>query len=901
MAAISTKYLNEVVYPKLWDEIGSLFPEMGFKLVRGKWISPKKLDGSDPKEPTRSKTQVRPENPSYAFESGEDPVSLIDLYQNHNNKTYWEALEDFCKKVNVPLPTTKSEEERKAEKEIADQRAISFSRQQIALLKHEEPGALAVWEYLTKDRGYSPELIKEMWLGYASPEEAKTLEEKGKVGINCRVEDFPLSIPYLSGGQIMGFCFRYISEEAKAKYGNKKYRKTNSLTGMEKENPFGLLSNTLNKGTNKKAGVILVEGELDALHAIAVGIENVIATSGGKIEPETVEVLKKKGYKEINIILDTDGKGQDFTRDSIEVIHKAGLNSYVVTLPEGKDLDEYLVKHSVEELKELINKANHGSLYLFWKEAEAFLKTEQTDKDTDNFLTKVIDIASREIDPLKSSQILQTLKDKVLDQMGVNLDEIKKGIELKVAQQRREEENKRLTTATEAELKKASALLTEGKPAEAAAKVRKAEDILQNVEDREKYAKLLQDNTDELYESYKVAPKSLSTNIQLYTRDKTVYPLIFPSGAISIIGACTGHGKSKLLQSIALDALEQPEKGMILYLTYEESEANVNIQFLNSYANIEVTKKNASGNRGNLQTIREHLSNGEYNYFLKSKKYDPTTGRLIKDNSWIIPAFHKKEEEWKEIRKSGKIRLIKPEDNTLGLLKGIINYALQNPPLGLPIRAVFVDYVQELYLEDKDKTYGRVDELKKIMVDIDILAQEANIPIIMGAQLNRDTKNLKNLCNQVISDSGWIERKASEILLIWSSKEKGEALTEKDLEELGAVKKTDRGWETMKLGTDGELYLKLTKSRNIPTNTTAVLSINGNTGRVTGNAERRITAEEQSLDLSDGQEQQEPAGIPLPPDYDPNPEDQYPRRGKYGNEEEEEIEHPGAAPDGLPF
>ena len=121
--------------------------------------------------------------------------------------------------------------------------------------------------------------------------------------------------------------------------------------------------------------------------------------------------------------------------------------------------------------------------------------------------------------------------------------EIKKGIELKVAQQRREEENKRLTAATEAELKKASALLTEGKPAEAAAKVRKAEDILQNVEDREKYAKLLQDNTDELYESYKVAPKSLSTNIQLYTRDRTAYPLIFPSGAISIIGAITGARK----------------------------------------------------------------------------------------------------------------------------------------------------------------------------------------------------------------------------------------------------------------------------------------------------------------------------------------------------------------------
>ena len=893
--AKSTDYLREKVYPKLWDEIGSLFPEMGFKLVRGKWISPKKLDGSDPKERTRNKTQVSPEYPTMAFESGEAPISLIDLYMSHNNKTYWEAYEDFCKKANVPMPTTKSEEELREEREIEEQRALSFSRQQIALLKHDEPGSLAVWEYLTKVRGYSEELIKDMWLGYISPAEAKILEEKGKVGLTCNVEEFPLSIPYLSGGKMMGFCFRYISEEAKAKYGDKKYRKTRSLKDKEKENPFGLLSNTLNKGHNKKAGVVIAEGELDALHAIVVGIENVIATSGGKIEPETIEILKKKRYKEITLILDTDGAGQDFTRQSIELIHQAGLNSYVATLPDAKDVDEYLGKHSVEELRQIIDQAQHGSLYLFFKEAQKFNSTEQTDKDIDRFLESVIDIASKEIDPLKSSQILQTLKDKVLDQMGVNLDEIKKGIELKVAQQRQEEENKRLRTATDAELKKASTLLSEGKTAEAAAKVRKAEDILQNVEDREKFAKLLQDNTDELYEGYKVAPKSLTTNIQLYTRDKTAYPLIFPSGAISIIGAITGHGKSKLLQSIALDAIEQPEKGMILYLTYEESEGNVNIQFLNAYANIEVTKKNFSGNRGNLQTIREHLSTGEYKYFLKSKKVDERTGKVIYDNTQVIPTFQRKEEEWKQIRKSGKIRLIKPEDNTLGLLKGIINYALQNPPLGLPIRAVFVDYVQELYLEDKDKTYGRVDELKKIMVDIDILAQEANIPIIMGAQLNRDTKSLKNLCNQIISDSGWIERKASEILLIWSSKEKGEALTEKDLEDLGAVKKTDRGWETMKLGVDGELFLKLTKSRNVPTNITAVLKINGNTGRVTGNLERRITAEEQEIDLTTDEEespQQNPVGIPLP---EPNPEDQYPRRGKYGNDEETEKG------DGLPF
>lgn len=896
-----TEFINEKVYPSMWDEIGSLFPEMGFKLVLGKWRSPKKIDGTDPKTPTRSKTVITPTYPNRALENGGDSIDLITLYMNLNNKPFWEALGDICKKLNLEIPTSKDEEKWKEYKELREQRALSYDRQRRALQEHTEPGAVIVWEYLTKGRGYSPETIANMGLGYLSPDEANNLEEKGKVGMTCKAEDFPLSIPYFVNGNVEGFNFRYVTEEAKAKYGNDKYRKTRSLSGIMNKHPFGLISNTLYKGANRKAGIVLVEGELDALHAIAVGIENVIATSGGKVTPETISVLKKKGYKEITLILDTDGAGQQYTRESIENIHQAGLNSYVATLPDAKDVDEYLGKHSVDELRQLIDTAQHGSLYLFWKEAEAFLKTQQTDKDTDRFLERVIEIASKEADPIKSHQILQTLKDKVLDQMGVNLDEIKKGIELKVEQQRREEENKRLSAATEAELKKASKLLTEGKTAEAAATVRKAEDILQNVEDREKFAKLLQDNTDELYESYKAAPKSLTTNIQLFTKDRTAYPLIFPSGAISIIGAITGHGKSKLLQSIALDAIEQPEKGMILYLTYEESEGNVNIQFLNAYANIEVTQKNYSGNRGNLQTIREHLSKPDnldiaerYKYFKNSKRTNPRTGKF-EDYTWIIPTFQKKEEEWKEIRKAGRIRLIKPEDNTLGLLKGIINYALQNPPLGLPIRAVFVDYVQELYLEEKDKTYGRTDELKKIMVDIDILAQEANIPIIMGAQLNRETKSLKNLCNQIISDSGWIERKASEILLIWSSKEKGtETLDEKELKELGAVIQTDKGLETIELGKDGELYLKLTKSRNIPTNTATVLRINGNTGRVTGNVEKgRITAEEQDLGLEPEQESGQQNRIPLP---EPNPDDQYPTRGKYGRDEDEE-----AAQDGLPF
>lgn len=840
MAAI-TEFINEKLYPALWSEIGSIFPEMEFKLVTGKWRSPKKIDGTDPKVPTRSKTVVTPAFPNRALENGGESIDLITLYMNLNNKaTLWEAISELASKLNLELPTSGDEEKWKEYRELREQRALSYDRQKRALFNKDDPQAAKVLKYLTEGRGYDEPLIKDMGLGYISPAEARTLEERGKVGITCNVEDFPLSFPYFSNGNVEGFCFRYISEEQiRTKYpdGTGKYRKTRSLNGIENKNPFGLISNSLYKGTSRREAIIVVEGELDALHAIALGVENVIATSGGKVTPETISSLKKKGYKDFILILDTDGAGQRYTRESIIEIHKAGLNSYVATLPDAKDLDEYLGKHTVEELNELTKWATFGSLFLFWKEAEAYSASEQTPRDTDKFLESVVTLASQERDPIKSHRILQHLKDNVLSQMDreIGIDEIRKGIEEKVEQQRKAEENKRLREESDKEFKQASALLAEGKTVEASKRGRKAVEILQMAEDRDKYARLLQDRTEEIYESYKNKPKGLITNFDLYNKaDNSTHELFFPSGAISVIGALTGHGKSKILQSLALDALEQKEDGLILFLTYEESEESVNLQFFNAFLNIELTKKTI--NYGNLRTLREYYYDPQAGRkYIKSGVQKDRYGNTLHDNTKIIPTLEQKEKEWKELRKSGRIRIIKPEDNYLSTLLGLLNYAME-PGQGKPeIKAVFVDYIQELYIQNY-KTYGRPDELKEIMVELDLLAQKADIPIILGAQLSKEAISIKHLINQVIADSNWINRKASEIVLVWSSKEKGtETVSEKELIDMGATYIENGTRQTMVLGQEGKLYLKVTKSRNIPINSTAVVDICRNTGRVTGN------------------------------------------------------------------
>ena len=132
------------------------------------------------------------------------------------------------------------------------------------------------------------------------------------------------------------------------------------------------------------------------------------------------------------------------------------------------------------------------------------------------------------------------------------------------------------------------------------------------------------------------------------------------------------------------------------------------------------------------------------------------------------------------------------------------------------------------------------------MVRLDATAQSTNIPVIIAAQLKRETNSPLDLYNQYIADSGWIERKASEILLMWSNKEKckGEG-TEKTLKRVKEEIDEDLG-EKILLGSGGKLYLKLTKSRVIPSGSHAIIPINGNTGRV-GEPKKRGEATQQEM------------------------------------------------------
>ena len=129
-----------------------------------------------------------------------------------------------------------------------------------------------------------------------------------------------------------------------------------------------------------------------------------------------------------------------------------------------------------------------------------------------------------------------------------------------------------------------------------------------------------------------------------------------------------------------------------------------------------------------------------------------------------------------------------------------------------------------------DETTVLDDELKKAMVELDTMAQKTKLPIVMGAQLSREAASPLELNNQCIADSSWIERKASEIVLVWSSTEKIRGKSVNEIKD--KKKKVEEEIPGFEIGKPGKLYFLLTKSRIIPKNSTAVVDINSNTGKV---------------------------------------------------------------------
>ena len=222
-------------------------------------------------------------------------------------------------------------------------------------------------EYL-KRRGLSEAIIKRFGLGFAPDkwnELMDSMKRKGyntellyKAGLIVKSRDNKryydkfrnrIMFPIIDlKGNVIAFGGR-VTDDSKPKYLNS----PDTPVFNKGYNIFGL--NFVKKIQNLE-NIIVVEGYMDAIALHQFGVENAVASLGTAFTENQAKLLKRFS-NEIIISYDSDLAGQTATLKGLSILEKEGCVVKVLSLPSGKDPDEYIRKEGMDAFRERIKKS----------------------------------------------------------------------------------------------------------------------------------------------------------------------------------------------------------------------------------------------------------------------------------------------------------------------------------------------------------------------------------------------------------------------------------------------------------------------------------------------------------------------------------------------------------------
>ena len=825
-----TDFIQNELYPRLFEVVDRAFPSMDFKPYRGGWASPYKLNGERSHDGRKEKSTITRRVPHRVLEQGGENKDLLSFYMELNGfgeKQTAEAVRQLCPILGLTMPQMEDSAAYRAYKEKQDRLEAVGLKMREALYTDEGRGTLA---YLRENRGYSDEFIKEAGFGFVSPSIREELRDlfryinRDGVEVNLPYDvgiNYFLSLPYRTGGNIQGFVFRTTLQDYSPKYKDAFI----SAKASKRYHLFGLTGLRLTGNGERDRDITIVEGEIDALRATFAGLPNVVAASGGNVSAEALQQAKDRGVKRVTLLFDYDTpkwgqtlkEKQEETASKIEkaiaTIQKAGLTPFVASFPTdgGKvDADSFLREHpdnGKEELEEIIATATSGAQWLGYRllsRATGDKSEGLTEKELHELKRQTIELCNS---PYTSATDRAIILRNLAEATGgyITAETLQEEADLlKLAQDRDRQKEETISLAAEA-LK----LATDGKTAEALSVLSERVTGLKQISREAEYSTLLTLPTAEgVLSDFKKRPTGLSTPYAFDTKDGRE-PLLLPTGALTIICAPTSHGKTRMLENLALHLATDGEPGDVLFFTFEEDSTAVNLELLNIYADM-----NLSGN--NLKTLSSFYRRGKDRYF---------TGERVPDS------YRPKEAEFLSLLTSGKLRVYYKDFDSPTLIEAIRYIAKSTK-----VKAVFVDYIQKLNTEGN--RLSRKEELKGICSEFEKLAIETSLPVVMAAQLNRQTLSPVDMSVQNIADASEIEHYANIVMLIWNSVVKplqgNTYYKSKENQTYSEEAKLleSRGFN---IGTEGKLYAILAKNRGGQRNISAILDYNGNTGVIKPN------------------------------------------------------------------
>jgi DNA primase len=302
------------------------------------------------------------------------------------DRSFHDVALDLARKHNIPLRTLEPEQSQEFQRQLSHREqlyevmGLAASFYQHALNASQGESAIA---YLTQKRRLTSETIHTFQLGYAPPGwdtlygylvnqrrfPVGLVEEAGLIvprktgsGYYDRFRD-RLMIPILDlQSKPIAFGGRSLGDE-EPKYLNSPetplFHKGQILFGLDRARD----------SIAKQDRAIVVEGYFDAIALHQAGISEAIATMGVALQVDQVrQILRYTESNRIILNFDADKAGTTAAERAIagfqDLIYGGTVQLRILTLPQGKDADEFLQSHPPDAYRDL---ALNAPLFLDWQ------------------------------------------------------------------------------------------------------------------------------------------------------------------------------------------------------------------------------------------------------------------------------------------------------------------------------------------------------------------------------------------------------------------------------------------------------------------------------------------------------------------------------------------------------
>lgn len=341
--------------------------------------------------------QVSPSKQIYKCFSCGAGGDVLRFVMQTEHLSFAEAVRHLARRYHIPLPTRNPEAQPLGS---LDERELSHREKLLEILAmaadfyqhalRSQVGA-AARQYL-HSRHLSEETLQKFQIGFAPPgwqslyeylvnhkrQPVKLLEEAGLLvprqqgsGHYDRFRNRIMLPIFDVQGRVIGFAGRALGESGQPKYLNSPetelFNKSQVVYGL----------NFARDAIAKADQVLVVEGYFDVIALHQAGVAYAVAAMGTALTPHQVKtLLRYTQSKRLILNFDADRAGLNAASRAIEAIEEQArrgeIELRILTLPEGKDADEFLREHrgsapltpAVAELQTLIEQA---PLWLDWR------------------------------------------------------------------------------------------------------------------------------------------------------------------------------------------------------------------------------------------------------------------------------------------------------------------------------------------------------------------------------------------------------------------------------------------------------------------------------------------------------------------------------------------------------